>query len=458
MTHSHEKTVNPKTTPFVPVNVSSKTRWTFSWYVGSRYTQSRKNSQLVSFLSAISMSGLVVGVALLVMVLSVMNGFDRDLREKILGLVPQASIYKSRGINDWPSAVETIESVKGVSSAAPFIQLNALASYRKNTTPLLLYGIDVEKEKKVSLLQSFISDASLTRLRTEANTLILGKGLADKLGIEKDARLMMISPSSKSISSSPQIGYFTVIDIIHSQTELDQAIALTQIESAAKLRGSVAPPVTINKKDNAADISLYTKSERVVADGIRLKVDDIFQAPNVAYDVLKELDATYYQSNWTRTHGNLYYAIQMSKNMVGLLMSLIVAIAAFNVVSTLIMVVVDKQGDIAILRTLGATGRTIMMSFIAQGCLIGFTGVALGVGLGCLGALGLESFVRIIESFFQVQFLKSDVYPLTYLPTEIRLSDLVQVSATAFVLTLIASLYPAWRASKVAPAEALRYE
>lgn len=425
----------------------SLTPKSFAWFIGARYTKSPKRNQLVSFLSAISMSGLVVGVALLIMVLSVMNGFDRDLREKILGLVPQAAIFHVNGIDNWPEVIEKIKQTEGVESAAPFVRISALASFRKKTSAVLLYGIDVNEEKRVSLVSDYVNEDTLSRLEREPQTLVLGKGLAEKLNIQKDHRLMLVAPDAERASAAPNIAYYTVIDIIHSQTELDQALALTSLRSASSLKSK-----SFIASDSDAD------DRPLQVDGIRLKLNDLFKAADIAYAVKSSLGVGYYQTNWTRTHGNLYFAIQVSKNLVGLLMSLIVAIAAFNVVSTLIMVVVDKQGDIAILRTLGATRVTILMVFVSQGVFIGIIGVFLGLVFGCLGALGLEAFVRFVEQIFNVQFLKSDVYPLTYLPTEIRLGDIIQVSLTAVGLSLLATLYPAWKASKIEPAEALRYE
>lgn len=415
--------------------MKSLTPWRFSLFIGARYTGARKKSQLVSFLSAVSMAGLVVGVGLLIAVLSVMNGFDRDLREKILGLVPQAAIYHYHAIDDWPSLVNRIEKSDGVIAAAPFIQVNALASVKKETAAILLYGIDVQREQKVSLLSDYIRQDSLLKLEREMDTVILGHGIAQRLQVTVGSRTMLVAPSRTAESTAPHIAYFTVVDIIQSNTELDEVLALTSLDTAAKLAGTAGQ-----------------------VDGIRLKLDDLFQAPTIAYGIVASLPPGFYQTNWTRTHGNLHYAIQMSKNMVGLLMSLIVAIAAFNVISTLIMVVTDKRGDVAILRTLGASSRVILLTFLCQGCLIGVTGIAIGVVLGCGLSLGLQRVVHYIEHIFNVQFLHSDVYPLTYLPTEIRWDDIVHVVCVAMFLVLAAAIYPAWRATKIAPAEALRYE
>jgi lipoprotein-releasing system permease protein len=246
---------------------------------------------------------------------------------------------------------------------------------------------------------------------------------------------MMVVPGRGSARASPKLAYFEVAAIIESQTELDATLALIGLGQAATL----------------------SAGEDVVS-GLRLKIESLFSAPQLMYELVLGLAPGHYSSNWTHTHWNLYQAIQMSKNLVGLLMSLIVAIAAFNVVSTLVLVVVDKQGDIAILRTLGASGRTIMAVFMVQGAAIGLLGTIGGVLGGCLLALGIEDLANLAETLFAVQFLQSDVYPLTYLPTEIRLQDLVTVTATALAMSLLATLYPAWKASQVQPAVALRYE
>ncbi|MFT5083994.1 MAG: lipoprotein-releasing system permease protein [Lentisphaeria bacterium] len=407
----------------------------FPFFIGLRYTVAKRSSQSVSFLSGVSITGLALGVSLLVLVLSVMNGVDRELRQRILGLVPQAAVYHHQGIDDWRSIKTQLEKDPAVVAASPFIQLNGLISYRKNTTAMVLFGFDPTAEKNVSLINDYVGPEVLARIEANDNIIVLGKGIADTLGVVVGGKLMVLVPNLASASRTPHIAYFEVAGIVESKTELDSTLALTSLMRAAQLT---------------------SRPHRV--DGVRLKLENIFDAPNVVYGSTLALGPGYYGSNWTRTHWNLYQAIQMSKNLVGLLMSLLVAIAAFNVVSTLVLVVVDKQGDIAILQTLGVSTRQIMSIFIIQGIFIGVVGTLIGVLVGCLLALGLQDFVHVIETVFDVQFLKSDVYPLTYLPTEIRLSDISTVVLTALGMSVLATIYPAWKASKIQPAEALRYE
>ncbi|WP_045859953.1 lipoprotein-releasing ABC transporter permease subunit [Teredinibacter purpureus] len=405
-------------------------------FVGLRYVGAQRRSQLVSFLSAISISGLVVGVALLVVVLSVMNGFDRELREKILGLVPQATIKHREGLDNWQYVVDQLKGNADIVGIAPFVELNGLVSFRKKTEPVLLYGIDPQYETKVSDIERYVIDTNLLTLLAQNDTsLLLGSAVATKIGVAVGDKVMVVVPGSEGERSSAKVDYFTLIGIIDSKTELDHTLALTGLEQASNLAGM------------AGKVS-----------GVRLKLRDLFAAPRVVYTSLIKLGAGYTGTNWTRTQGNLYHAIQMSKNLVGLLMSLIVGIAAFNVVSTLIMVVIDKQGEIAILRTLGTSTKTIMAIFIVQGSVIGLVGTSLGIALGCLMAMGVQGFVQFIEGVFHIQFLQSDVYPLTYLPSEIRSTDLFRIASTALSLSFIATLYPAWKATRVQPAEALRYE
>lgn len=404
------------------------------FFIGLRYTGAQSRTQLVSFFSGVSICGLVVGVGLLVAVLSIMNGFDRELREKILGLVPQAAVFERGGIDDWPVLQAKLQQNPGVVAAAPFVQLEGLISYRARAEPVVLYGLEPNEESKVSRIAEFVDQATLEALNKDSSQLILGFNIADRLQVREGEQLMMVVPSADS-HAAPRLAYFNLVKILRTQTELDNALAITHIDQAAQL----------------------TTMPHAVT-GMRLKVTDLFAARDIVWDSIVELGFGYYGSSWINTHGNLYQAIQMSKKLITLLMSLIVAIAAFNVVSTLVMVVVEKQGDIAILRTYGASTGTIMAIFIVQGSVIGLLGTLLGLAFGLLLTYAVEPLLRFFEAVLGMQFLKSDVYPLTYLPTEISVHDITQVGVTALVMSFLATLYPAWRASRSRPAEVLRYE
>ncbi len=405
-------------------------------FIGLRYTGARRKSRSVSFLSGVSIAGLAVGVALLILVLSVMNGFDRELKQRILGLVPQAAIYHRDQIGDWRDLKARLEQRQDISAAAPFVQLSALVSFRHRAEAVSLWGFDPAAEAEVSLINDYVPREVQQGIGEGEALVLLGKHVAQQLGVEVGNKVMVVVPNTGADRArTPRVAYFQVAAVIESKTQLDASLALTSLRHAAQLNGT---PGRVS--------------------GLRLKIRDLFAAPSIVHQATLALGPGYYSSNWTRTHGNLYQAIQMSRNLVALLMSLIVAIAAFNVVSTLVLVVIDKQGDIAILRTLGSSGRQIMAIFVAQGLAIGLLGTVAGLVAGCLLALASQDFVALVEAIFNVKFLQSDVYPLTYLPTEIRPSDVFLVGVTAVAMSLLATLYPAWKATRVEPARALRYE
>lgn len=403
-------------------------------FIGLRYTGAPRNNQFVSFFSGVSITGLVVGVGLLITVLSIMNGFDRELREKILALVPQAAVYERTGISDWQELQAWLEAQPRVDAAAPFVKLEGLVSYQGKSEPVVLFGIEPAEELRVSRLEEFLSPDIMARLQAEEDQLVLGEAIANRLGVKEGEQLMLVVPGERA-GVAPHIGYFTLLKVLRTHTELDNSLSITHLTTAARYTG---------------------QPEKVT--GMRLKVEDLFSARDIVWNALTQLGRNYYGTSWLNTHGNLYQAIHMSKKLVALLMSLIVAIAAFNVVSTLVMVVVEKQGDIAILRTFGASTGDIMAIFVVQGSVIGLIGTLLGVVFGLLLTLIVQPLVRFFEMLFGVQFLKSDVYPLTYLPIEIAPDDIAQVAITALLMSFLATLYPAWRASRTRPADVLRYE
>tara|TARA_B110000116_G_scaffold270157_2_gene287584 strand:- start:3895 stop:5127 length:1233 start_codon:yes stop_codon:yes gene_type:complete len=405
----------------------------FTLLIGRRYGVSHDDQQMTAFISRISTLGLVLGVALLILVLSVMNGFDRELRERILGIMPQAVIYHRQGMEDWRLRVAALNTKAGVIASAPFVKVQALAYHKAKVAPLILFGVDAELEANVSNITTMLPDFR-KQLQGNANALLIGSGLAATLGLNAGSKLSIIVPNGED-RSLPKIRALTVSAIVHTGTQADHSLALSNLATAAHLTGQ------------ANHIS-----------GLRLKVDDLFAAPEIARAISREWGYGFYSSDWTRTHGNLYQAIQMSKQMVSMLLFLIIGIAAFNVVTTLIMVVSDKRSDIAILRTLGASKLQIMAIFLIQGSLIGGVGTLLGLILGVTMTFFASDFVAWVESVAGIQFLKSDVYPISYLPTDIQFNDVALVVIAALLLSALAAIYPAWKASRTQPAEALRYE
>ncbi len=406
----------------------------FSALVGFRYAGAKRRQQLVSFISGLSIMGMAVGVGLLITVLSVMNGFDRELREKILDILPHGAIYERNGMADWQAFRQTLVGSQGVIGVAPFVELQGMLSFGQEVVPVLLYGVDSTLEPDVSAIMNFLSPDVVARL-DQGGSVILGAGVAQQLSAQVGHKVKLFIPDRLHPGKVPRFRALSVAAIVETKTELDYALALTDLHTAQQLT------------DNPAVIS-----------GLRIKFADLFQASDWISAELRSLPYGYYGTDWTRSHGNLYHAVQMSKNLVGLLLFLIVAIAAFNVISTLVMVVVDKQGDIAILRTLGATRFEIMTIFMWQGTLIGVAGTLLGLVLGAIGSWGVQDTVHWLETLIGYQFLKSDVYPISYVPSQSQWQDFAWVGLVALVMSFLATLYPAWRAARIEPAEALRFE
>ncbi|WP_317929191.1 lipoprotein-releasing ABC transporter permease subunit [Halioxenophilus sp. WMMB6] len=408
------------------------------WFVGLRFGAAGKRSQLMGFISSISTAGLVLGVALLVLVVAVMNGFERELRTKILSVVPQVSLYHREGIRDWPKAIEEISALpaaKLAEAAAPFVQLEGLINQGKLVQPVLVYGIDDQLEPAVSHIEEFIGLATLKQLRDEPEAIVLGKALAEKLGLAVGDGLSLVVPKPNSAGRSAGVRWMTVIALLDTGTELDQSLGLMGLQAASEL----APvPGTVS--------------------GIRLRLYDLFDASEVTSRLLNQLPYGYYGSNWMRTHGNLYQAVKMSSSLVWLLLVLIIGIAVFNVVSTLVLAVVEKQSNIAILRTLGASPAEILGVFMVQGLMIGVVGTLVGVAVGLLLTQVAGQVVNGVEWLVGSKLLTSEIYPVSYLPIDNRWQDVISIALTAIVLSLLASLYPAWRASRLQPADALRYD
>jgi len=411
----------------------------FSLFVGWRYTRANRSNHFISFISLVSTLGLMLGVAALILVLSVMNGFDRELKERILGMVPQATINGYNApLDDWQPLRDTLLTAHDVEGVAPFVQAQGMLTASGRVQPVLVSGIDPELEKSVSIAAGQMTVGDLNSLQAGEYHIVLGELLAQFLGVSIGDKVNLVLPeASVSVAGViPRLKRFTVSGIFSVGAELDANLAYVHLQDAARLK--------------------RIKGEAV--EGLRIKFNDLFSAPTRVYELARELNHPVYTSDWTRTHGNLFQAIQLEKRMIGLLLFLIVFVAGFNIVSTLVMVVTDKRSDIAILRTLGAKPGMILRIFMIQGSLIGLLGTLLGAVLGITLALTVSDLVAWIESVLGIQFLSSDVYFISYLPSELQLGDVSLVIGVTLAMSFLATLYPAWRAAKVEPAEALRYE
>lgn len=409
-----------------------------SLYIGLRYTAAKRRNHFISFISLTSMIGLMLGVAVLIIVLSVMNGFDRELKQRILGMVPHATIQGANGpLDDWQRIDELVQNHPRVEAAAPFIQGQGMVTGGGNVRGVMLTGVLPEEEASVSIIEDHFVQGSLDELKSGEFGIIIGRLMANSLRLGIGDRLTVVLPEASVTPAGvlPRLKRFTVKGIFSVGAELDGNYALMHMDDAARLM----------RTDGRAE-------------GIRLLVDDLFAAPSVAHEVVRTLDGRYYVSDWTRTHGNLFQAIRMEKTMIGLLLMFIVAVAAFNIVSTLVMVVTDKTADIAILRTMGATPGRIMRIFIVQGAVIGVFGTLVGTVLGILGAWYVADVISWIEALMGHQFLSADVYFISYLPSQLQWNDVFIISGAGLAMSLLATIYPAWRASRVEPVEALRYE
>ena len=406
-------------------------------FIGLRYTRAKRRNHFISFISLISMLGMILGVAVLILVLSVMNGFDRELRERILGMVPHASIHAHGVMHDWQQIADRAVADKAVVAAAPFIQGQVMMTHAGSVQGALVNGVLPEREAQVSIIRDHMSAGKLEDLEAGEFGIILGELLARQLRADIGSRVTLVIPEASSSPAGvlPRLKRFTVTGIFKVGAQLDGSLALIHLEDAAKL---------------------YRLGDGV--HGVRLKLDDLFQAAPTALRIIRDLPGGYWASDWTRTQGNLFQAIQLEKTMIGLLLLMIVAVAAFNIISTLVMVVTDKRSDIAILRTMGASPRTIMLSFMVQGAVIGVIGTLVGAVLGILLALSVSDIIAWFEQLLGVQILSAEVYFISYIPSQLRLEDVFIVCGTGLLLSFLATLYPSMRAAKIQPAEALRYE
>ncbi len=411
----------------------------YELFIGLRYTRAKRRNHFISFISLISMCGIGLGVAALIVVLSVMNGFQKELRTRILGVASHVQVSARGGeLAAWQQVAEQASKHRQVLAAAPYVAAQGMLSFEQTVRGALVRGILPDAEEKVADFNRHMRGGSMQALKPGEFGIILGAELARALQVFAGDKVTLIAPQGLVTPAAilPRLKQFKVVGIFEAgMYEYDSGLALIHLADAQ---------------------ALYRMEDRV--SGVRLKLDDLFAAPRVARELLSLVEADVFVADWTRSHANFFRAVQIEKNVMFIILLLIVAVAAFNIVSTLVMAVTDKESDIAILRTLGASPGSIMQVFIVQGALIGVIGLALGLAGGVALALNIDVVVPAIERLFNTQFLAKEVYYISELPSDLQWRDVGVIAAVSFVLTLLATLYPSWRASRVNPAEALRYE
>ncbi|TAN46666.1 MAG: lipoprotein-releasing ABC transporter permease subunit [Methylococcaceae bacterium] len=408
-------------------------------YIGLRYTRAKRRTRFISFITLTSVLGIALGVTALITVLSVMNGFEAELRERILGMTAHATISGRDGpLRNWHSLEPLLALQKPVQGWAPYIEGQVMLTADRRVSGAMLRGVLVDFEPRVSEVAQHIERGKLEALKPGEFGMIMGEELAQFLGLLPGEQVTVITPQMNATPAGvlPRLKRFTLVGTFKvGMYEYDRNLALIHLDDAAKL---------------------FRGEEGVT--GLRLKLDDLFQAPRVTRDLGKLLGSSFYVADWTKAHDNFFRAVQTEKRVMFIILLLIVAVAAFNIVSTLVMVVTDKRADIAILRTQGMTPAEVMGVFMVLGTVIGLFGALLGAAGGIGLALNVSSIVPWIEEQLQVKFMPGDVYYISELPSKLVWSDVLQITGIAFVLSLLATIYPAWQAARIKPAEELRYE
>ena len=407
--------------------------------IGLRYTRAKRRNQFISFISLISVLGIVIGVWALITVLSIMNGFERELRERILAVASHVTITGLRGeLTDWPRLSARVEQAAEVVGQAPFILGQGMIVKGPTVSGALIRGIVPNREANVSTVLDHLTAGDVAALVPREWNIIIGSALASKLDVVLGDKVTVVAPKGQVTPAGllPRLKRFRVAGIFElGMYEYDSALALIHIEDAARL---------------------FRTEGR--ATGLRLKLKDVYDAPRVRQKLTELLGSGVGITDWTREHSNLFRALKIEKRVMFIILLLIVAVAAFNIVSTLIMVVSDKEADVAILRTLGISPLSVMGIFVVQGVMIGITGTLIGTGVGVLTAINIETLVPWLEELLNTEFFPSSIYVITDFPAQMKWPDVIQIASASFGISLVATLYPAWRASRTQPAEALRYE
>ena len=407
--------------------------------VGLRYTRAKRRNHFISFISLTSMIGIALGVTALITVISVMNGFERELRQRILGIASHATISGyDRALEDWESLATIAEAHAEVVGVAPYVESQGMLTHAAQVRGVLIRGVSPALEPQVSEVEQFLVEGELESLASGRFNMLLGRDLALRLGVSVGDPVTLVAPRARITPAGvlPRLRRFTVSGIFEAgHAQFDTSLAVIHVEDAQRL----------------------FRLGRGVS-GLRVKLADMFDAPRVSRELARSFGGQYWLRDWTQYHANFFRALKIEKTVMFVILTLIVAVAAFNLVSTLVMVVTDKESDIAILRTLGAGQSSILSVFVVQGTVIGIAGTVAGVAGGIALAAHVETLVPAIESLFGVTFLSPDVYYISEVPSEMRWRDVAAVGIVAFAMSVVATLYPAWRASRVQPVEALRHE
>ena len=411
----------------------------FELCVGLRYTRAKRRNHFISFISLTSMIGIALGVTALITVISVMNGFERELRERILGIASHATISGFDGpLEGWESLAAAAEAHAEVVGAAPFVESQGMLTHAGRVRGVLIRGVAPSLEPRVSEIGQYLVEGELESLAAGRFNVLLGRDLAIRLGASVGMPVTLVAPRAQITPAGvlPRMRRFTVSGIFEAgHAQYDTSLAVIHVEDAQRV----------------------FRLGRGVS-GLRVKLIDMFDAPRVSRELARSFGGGFWLRDWTQHHANFFRALKIEKTVMFVILTLIVAVAAFNLVSTLVMVVTDKESDIAILRTLGASQSSILSIFVVQGTVIGIAGTLAGVAGGAALATHVETLVPAIESVFNVKFLSPDVYYISAVPSEVRWRDVTAVGSVAFVMSVFATLYPAWRASRIQPVEALRHE
>jgi len=416
--------------------------WPYELQIGWRYTRAGRGgrrNRFISFISGVSVLGIALGVAALIIVLSVMNGFQREVRDRMLSVIAHVEVlsYQGEALPDWQATAAKARENPAVVGAAPFVAAQALIARGETMRGAIVRGISPAEEATVTPLAAQLKDGVLGQLKAGEWGIVLGAELARQLGVQTGDKITLVSPSGQVTPAGivPRLKQFTLLGTFNAgHYEYDSGLALIHIDDAARLFRVEGPT------------------------GVQLKLQDVHEARGVAAQLAQSLGPDLMVRDWTRTNANWFDAVQVEKRLMSIILTLIVAVAAFNLVSTLVMTVTDKQADIAILRTLGASPRSIMAIFMVQGAASGVIGTLSGVAGGLLVAFNLDVIVPAIERALNVSFLPGSIYLINHMPSDPQRGDIIPIAITSLILAFVATIYPSWRASRVQPAEALRYE